>query len=87
MANRLGLAAGAAFASAALLTAGAASADASAGPRASCLGQYFSSHAGLGAAHTGETVGSMTSGAARELRGLGRLFSQSRFLSRTHCGL
>lgn len=56
---------------------------------AACIGQFFSSHAGLGAAHTGETVGSMTSGAARELKGgdFGATISGTRTLPRGDCGL
>jgi hypothetical protein len=57
------------------------------GTQASCLGQFFSSHAGLGAAHTGETVGSITSAAAHEFGGVGPLFSEARFLDRADCGL
>lgn len=55
---------------------------------ASCMGQFFSSHAGLGAAHTGETVGSFTSAAARELGAdFGATISGGRTLPRDDCGL
>ena len=55
---------------------------------ASCIGQFFSSHAGLGAAHTGETVGSFTSAAARELGAdFGATISGGRTLPRDDCGL
>jgi hypothetical protein len=66
----------------------AAPAGAIAPTSASCIGQFFSSHAGLGAAHTGETVGSFTSGAARELGGeFGATISGARALPREDCGL
>ena len=55
---------------------------------ASCIGQFFSSHAGLGAAHTGETVGSFTSEAARALGAeFGASISGARTLPRNDCGL
>ena len=55
---------------------------------ASCIGQFFSSHAGLGAAHTGETVGSFTSATARELGAdFGATISGARTLPRDDCGL
>jgi hypothetical protein len=54
----------------------------------SCIGQFFSSHAGLGAAHTGETVGTFTSATARELgREFGAAISGARTLPRDDCGL
>ena len=54
----------------------------------SCIGQFFSSHAGLGAAHTGETVGTFTSATARELgRDFGASISGARTLPREDCGL
>ena len=65
-----------------------ASASAAAPTSASCIGQFFSSHAGLGAAHTGETVGSFISSTARELQGdLGATISGARQLPRDNCGL
>jgi hypothetical protein len=65
-----------------------ASASAVGPTSASCIGQFFSSHAGLGAAHTGETVGSFTSATARELRGdFGATISGARDLQRDNCGL
>jgi hypothetical protein len=65
-----------------------ASASAAAPTSASCIGQFFSSHAGLGAAHTGETVGSFISATARELRGdFGATISSARQLPRDNCGL
>ena len=59
------------------------------GPQsASCIGEFFSSHAGLGAAHTGETVGSFTSATARELGAdFGAAISGARTLPRDDCGL
>lgn len=55
---------------------------------ASCIGQFFSSHAGLGASHTGETVGSFTSATARELGpDFGATISGARTLPRDDCGL
>lgn len=55
---------------------------------ASCVGQFFSSHAGLGAAHTGETVGSFISATAQELgAGFGADISGARTLPREDCGL
>src|SRR6266542_1264434 len=55
---------------------------------ASCIGQFFSRHAGLGAAHTGETVGSFTSATARELGAeLGDTISSAGTLPREACGL
>ena len=67
---------------------GAAPAGAVAPTSASCIGQFFSSHAGLGAAHTGETVGSFTSATARELgREFGVTISGGRTLPREDCGL
>jgi hypothetical protein len=63
----------------------AANAESSA--NGSCLGQFFSSHAGLGAAHTGETVGSFTSAAARQLQGLGQTFREAHLLDRQNCEL
>jgi hypothetical protein len=65
-----------------------ASASAVAQTSASCIGQFFSSHAGLGAAHSGETVGSFISATARELRGdFGATISSARELPRDNCGL
>jgi len=66
----------------------ATSASAVAPTSASCVGQFFSSHAELGAAHTGETVGSFTSGTAKELRReFGASISGARVLPRDACGL
>ena len=74
--------------STALLFVPVASASAVAPTSASCIGQFFSSHAGLGAAHTGETVGSFTSTTARELgRDFGATISGARALPRDDCGL
>ena len=74
--------------STALVCAPAPAALAVAPTSASCIGQFFSSHAGLGAAHTGETVGSFTSATARELgRGFGATISGARALPRDDCGL
>jgi hypothetical protein len=74
--------------STAMLFVPVASASAVAPTSASCIGQFFSSHAGLGAAHTGETVGSFISATARELRGdFGATISGARDLPRDNCGL
>jgi len=74
--------------STATLTLAASAASAAAPTSASCIGQFFSSHAGLGAAHTGETVGSFTSATARELgRDFGASISGARGLPREACGL
>jgi hypothetical protein len=55
---------------------------------ASCIGQFFSSHAGLGAAHTGEMVGAFTSATACELGSeFGATISGGRMLPREDCGL
>lgn len=63
-------------------------ASAAAPTSGSCAGQFFSSHAGLGAAHIGETVGTMVSGTARELQGeFGATISGTRALPREDCGL
>ena len=63
-------------------------ASAAAPTSGSCAGQLFSSHAGLGAAHIGETVGTMVSGAAREPRGeFGATISGTSSLPREDCGL
>jgi len=75
-----------AFAASLTLAANPASAEAAAS--GSCIGQFFSSHAGLGAAHTGETVGSFTSATARELGAdFGAAVSGARTLPRDDCGL
>ena len=74
--------------STAMLLVPVVSASAVAPTSASCIGQFFSSHSGLGAAHTGETVGSFTSATARELRGdFGATISGARDLPRDNCGL
>jgi hypothetical protein len=74
--------------STAMLFVPVASASAVGPTSASCIGQFFSNHAGLGAAHTGETVGSITSATARELRGdFGATISGARDLPRDDCGL
>jgi hypothetical protein len=73
---------------AATVTSAASPAVAVAPSSASCIGQFFSSHAGLGAAHTGETVGSFTSAAARQLGAdFGATISGARTLRRDNCGL
>jgi hypothetical protein len=65
-----------------------ASASAIAPTSASCLGQFFSSHAGLGATHSGETVGTFTSATARQLgRDFGATIAGARRLPRDDCGL
>jgi hypothetical protein len=55
----------------------------------SCIGQFFSSHAGLAAAHTEpKNVGEFTSGAAQELGSdFGATISSARDLPREDCGL
>jgi hypothetical protein len=74
--------------STAMLFVPVASASAVAPASASCTGQFFSSHAGLGATHSGETVGSFISVTARELRGdFGATISGARDLPRDDCGL
>jgi hypothetical protein len=67
----------------------ASSALAVAPTNASCIGQFFSSHAGLAAAHTEpRNVGEFTSAAARELgREFGATISSARDLPREDCGL
>jgi hypothetical protein len=74
--------------SVAVLLVRATSASAVAPTSASCIGQFFSSHAGLGAAHTGVTVRSFTSVTAKELRReFGRRSAGARVLPRDACGL
>jgi len=74
--------------STASVTLAASPAFAAAPASASCTGQFFSSHAGLGAAHTGETVGSFIWATARALGPeFGATISGARALPRNNCGL
>jgi len=62
------------------------SASASAPPSASCIGQFFSSHAGSGA--EGVTVGGFISPTAQELGAeFGQTIAAGRELPREDCGL
>jgi hypothetical protein len=62
------------------------SGSASAPTSASCIGQFFSSHAGSGA--QGVTVGGFISPTARELgRDFGQMIAGARELPRDNCGL
>jgi hypothetical protein len=64
----------------------AGSGSASAPTSASCIGQFFSSHAGSGA--EGVTVGSFVSETAQELgRDFGQTIAGGRELPRDDCGL
>ena len=73
---------------AALIAAGTfvGSGSASAPASASCMGQFFSTHAGSGA--EGVTVGGFISGAAQELGAeFGQTIAAGRELPREDCGL